>query len=95
MTLVIVRQGYAPMAVEASFIPWGTRVSISSVVRTVTGMAMIASASAPAIAEKCPTRITSSSYTNRPMMIDGADSSTSFTKRITVLRREVRAYSAR
>src|SRR5213079_825247 len=70
MTLVIVRQGYAPMAVEASFIPWGTRVSISSVVRTVTGMAMIASATAPASAEKCPMRITSSSYTNRPMMND-------------------------
>src|SRR5437870_11240366 len=62
------------MAVEASFIPWGTRVSISSVVRTVTGMAMIASATAPASAEKCPMRTTSSSYTNRPMMIDGADS---------------------
>ena len=41
--------------------PCGTRFSMSSVVRTVTGIAMIASATAPAIAEKCPMRITSSS----------------------------------
>ena len=41
--------------------PCGTRLSMSSVVRTVTGMAMIASATAPAMAEKCPMRTTSSS----------------------------------
>ncbi len=40
------------MAVDASFMPWGTRFSISSVVRTVTGKAMMASATAPANAEK-------------------------------------------
>ena len=41
--------------------PCGTRFSMSSVVRTVTGMAMMASATAPASAEKCPMRTTSSS----------------------------------
>ena len=83
------------MAVEASFMPCGTRFSMSSVVRTVTGMAMIASATAPAIAEKWPMRTTSSSYTNSPTMIEGADNSTSLTKRMTVLMRAVRPYSAR
>src|SRR5947208_13212055 len=38
MTLGIVRQGDAPMAGEAAFIPWGTRGSRCSVVRTGTGM---------------------------------------------------------
>jgi len=48
------------MAVEASFMPCGTRFNMSSVVRTITGMAMMPSATAPAMAEKCPMRITSS-----------------------------------
>ena len=38
--------------------PCGTRFSMSSVVRTVTGIAMIASANAPASAEKWPMRTT-------------------------------------
>src|ERR1700691_5086511 len=46
-TLTMVRHGYAPSAAEASFMPMGTRLSMSSVVRRVTGMASMASASAP------------------------------------------------
>ncbi len=38
--------------------PIGTRLSMSSVVRKVTGMARIASARAPAMAEKWPMRTT-------------------------------------
>ena len=41
--------------VTASRIEAGTRFSMSSVVRTTTGSTMIASASAPAQAEKWPT----------------------------------------
>src|ERR1700722_11190477 len=50
--LIVVRHGYAPMAAEESFMPTGTRLSMSSVVRKVTGIARIASARAPAMAEK-------------------------------------------
>ena len=49
----------------------------------------------PHSAEKCPMRTTISSYTNRPTMMDGADSSTSLMKRMTLLMRECRPYSAR
>ena len=56
--LKVVRQGYAPMAAEESFMPAGTRFSMSSVVRKVTGIAITASDSAPASAEKCPMRTT-------------------------------------
>ena len=82
----MVRQGYAPSAADESFMPTGTRFSMSSVVRSVIGIARTASDSAPASAEKCPMRTTMISYTNNPMMIDGALSSTSLMKRIIVLR---------
>ena len=41
--------------------PWGTRLSMSSVVRTITGMAMMASEMAPEMAEKFPIGTTTSS----------------------------------
>ncbi len=75
--------------------PCGTSRSMSSVVRTVTGMAMMASAAAPAMAEKCPIGTTTIWYTNRPTMIEGALSSTSFTKRMSADSRELPPYSAR
>ena len=43
-----------PSAAAASRSEFGTRVSMSSVVRTTTGMTMTASATAPAKPEKCP-----------------------------------------
>src|SRR5579859_1140488 len=45
-TLSMVRQGYAPSAAEESFMPIGTRFSMSSVVLKVTGMANTANANA-------------------------------------------------
>ena len=50
-----------PSAAAASRSAFGTRFSMSSVVRTTTGMTMIASAIAPAQAEKCPMRMTMTS----------------------------------
>ena len=44
----------APSAAAASRRPFGTRFSMSSVVRTTTGRTMMASATTPAQAEKCP-----------------------------------------
>ena len=51
---LMVRQVCAPSAVEASFMPCGTRRSMSSVVRTMTGIEMIASATAPAMRREMP-----------------------------------------
>ena len=68
---------------------------MSSVVRSVMGMARMASDSAPAMAEKCPMRTTMISYTNKPTMIDGALNSTSLMKRMAAARREPRPYSER
>jgi len=56
--LTVVRHGYAPIAADESFIPAGTRLSMSSVVRNVIGIAITAKESAPASAEKCPMRTT-------------------------------------
>ena len=69
---------------------------MSSVVRTVTGIAMMASATAPAMRREVP-------HAHHQELVDEqadddrrcADSSTSLTKRITALRRVVRPYSAR
>ena len=58
-------------------------------------IAIPASAIAPAIAEKCPIGTTTIWYTNRPTMIEGALSSTSFTKRMSADSFELPPYSAR
>ena len=69
--------------------------SMSSVVRTTTGTTMMARANTPAQPEKPPIGSTTSWYTNRPIRMDGADSSTSDTKRTALPSAEPRAYSAR
>jgi hypothetical protein len=67
---------------------------MSSVVRTTTGMTSSASANAPAQPEKCPTLATYTEYTNRPMTIEGAESSTSLRKRVAAASQLPRPYSA-
>ena len=58
---MIIRERGSPIDAAASRKALGTRSSMSSVVRTTTGSTMIASATDPARAEKCPMRITSTS----------------------------------
>ena len=47
-TLTVVRHGYAPRAADASFMPSGTRLRMSSVVRTTIGITITARARPPA-----------------------------------------------
>ena len=56
---------------------------------------MIASASAPAMAEKWPMGTTTTWYTNRPMMMEGALSRMSLMKRTTKASFDLAPYSAR
>lgn len=73
----------APLArAQLSRIWLGTSCSISSVVRTTTGSTMNANAITPAHPEKCPVCRTTSSYTNSPNTIEGAERRMSFTNRI-------------
>ena len=58
---MITFQRGAPSAAAASRRPFGTRFSMSSVVRTTTGTTRIASATEPAQAEKWPIGTTISS----------------------------------
>ena len=74
-----------PSAAAASRSGLGTSSSMSSVVRATMGVTISASAIEPASAEKWPIGTTTSSYTNRPMMIDGALSRMSLMKRTTVV----------
>src|SRR5579863_5444533 len=94
VTLVITTQAGAPNATAASRISLPTRLSISSVVRTMIGIIRIASATLPANAEKCPIGATTMAYANKPISIDGALNMMSLIKRTRLAVRLRKPYSA-
>src|SRR5579863_3251107 len=94
VTLVITTQAGAPNATAASRISLPTRLSISSVVRTMIGIIRIASATLPASAEKCPIGATTMAYANKPISIDGALNMISLMKRTRLAVRLRKPYSA-
>ena len=61
VTVLITKLRGAPSAVAASRNPSGTRISMFSVVRSTTGITITVSDRAPAMAEKCPIRTTTTS----------------------------------
>ncbi len=83
----VVRQRVKPSARAPSLISRGTRRTISSVVRVTMGRSMMASASPPASAEKCPMDTTTHAHTKIPITMDGIPFITSVRKRTAFARR--------